>query len=100
VIDTEWHDSGVHQTTLYYPLVKTPMISPTKAYQDVPALTAEEAAEWMVTAARERPVRIAPRIALATQAIDTVSPALLNLVMKRSDTWLTTTTDGKEALEQ
>ena len=26
VIETEWADKGVHSTTLYYPLVKTPMI--------------------------------------------------------------------------
>src|SRR4029078_7179375 len=31
VIETEWADTGVHSTTLYYPLVKTPMIEPTLA---------------------------------------------------------------------
>lgn len=85
VIDTELANSGVHQTTLFYPLVKTPMIAPTTAYHGVPALTAEEAAAWMLTAARERPVRIAPRMALAAQALDTLSPMLLNSLMKRWD---------------
>jgi NAD(P)-dependent dehydrogenase (short-subunit alcohol dehydrogenase family) len=85
VIDTELANSGVHQTALYYPLVKTPMIAPTKAYHGVPALTAEEAAAWMLTAARERPVRIAPRMALAARALDTLSPTLLNSLMKRWD---------------
>ncbi len=88
VIDTEWANSGVRQTTLYYPLVKTPMIDPTKEFENVPGLTSDEAAEWMLAAARLRPVRIAPRVALITQAIDTVSPALLNTVMKRWDAWL------------
>jgi NAD(P)-dependent dehydrogenase (short-subunit alcohol dehydrogenase family) len=83
VIDTEWSHRGVHQTTLYYPLVNTPMIEPTKAYDGLPALTADEAGEWMVTAARMRPVRIAPRIALVAQALDTVSPAAVNALMKR-----------------
>ena len=32
VIDTEWGRSGVHSTTVYYPLVATPMIAPTRAY--------------------------------------------------------------------
>ena len=58
---------GVHSTALYYPLVATPMIAPTKAYEGLPALTSEEAAEWMVTAARTRPVRIAPRMAIAAR---------------------------------
>ncbi len=76
VIETEWATKGVHSTTLYYPLVATPMIAPTKEYQGLPALTSEEAAGWMITAARTRPVRIAPRMALAAQAIDTVVPGL------------------------
>lgn len=57
VIETEWGERGVHSTALYYPLVATPMIAPTKAYEGVPALTPEEAGEWMITAARTRPVR-------------------------------------------
>ena len=69
VIETEWATKGVHSTTLYYPLVATPMIAPTKEYQGLPALTTEEAAGWMITAARTRPVRIAPRMAMAAQAI-------------------------------
>jgi NAD(P)-dependent dehydrogenase (short-subunit alcohol dehydrogenase family) len=31
-IETEWGELGVHSTTLYYPLVATPMIAPTRAY--------------------------------------------------------------------
>jgi NAD(P)-dependent dehydrogenase (short-subunit alcohol dehydrogenase family) len=83
VIDTEWSGRGVRSTTLYYPLVATPMIAPTKAYEGLPALTPQEAAEWMVTAACRRPVRIAPRIALLAQALDTLSPEWVNAIMKR-----------------
>ena len=83
VIDTEWAGDGVRSTTLYYPLVATPMIAPTKAFEGLPALTAEEAAEWMIAAARRRPVRIAPRIALLAQAADTVSPGSVTAMMKR-----------------
>ena len=39
VVETEWGHQGVHSTTLYYPLVATPMIAPTKAYEGMPALT-------------------------------------------------------------
>ena len=83
VIETEWSHRGVHSTTLYYPLVATPMIAPTKAYDGLPALTPDEAADWMVTAARTRPVRIAPRMAVTAKALDTVAPGLLNALMKR-----------------
>jgi hypothetical protein len=73
----------VHSTTLYYPLVATPMIAPTRAYDGIPALSPEEAAGWMVTAARARPVRIAPRKALALRALDLVAPRALNEVITR-----------------
>lgn len=83
VIDTEWSADGVQSTTLYYPLVATPMIAPTKAFQNRPALTAGEAADWMITGARYRPVRIAPRIALAIRALDNINAGLTSAVMKR-----------------
>lgn len=83
VIDTEWGASGVHSTTIYYPLVSTPMIAPTRAYDGLPALGPDEAAEWMVTAARTRPIRIAPRKAIALRAIDVVAPRALNSILER-----------------
>src|SRR6201998_2656297 len=83
VIDTEWSDRGVRSTTLYYPLLKTPMIAPTKEFDGLPAMTPQEAAEWMITAARRRPVRIAPRMSLFSQALDIVSADLFTTLMKR-----------------
>ncbi len=83
VIETEWGAQGVHSTTVYYPLVATPMIAPTRAYDGIPALSPDEAAEWMVTAARTRPLRVAPRKALALRALDVVAPRALNNVLER-----------------
>ena len=83
VIETEWARSGVHSTTLYYPLVATPMIAPTKAYTGMPALSSAEAAEWMIDAAQRRPVRIAPRFGVSARALDVVAPGMLNAVLKR-----------------
>jgi hypothetical protein len=40
------------------PLVRTPMIAPTKHYQRLPALTADQAAEMIMDAVRRRPKRI------------------------------------------
>jgi NAD(P)-dependent dehydrogenase (short-subunit alcohol dehydrogenase family) len=84
VIESEWSAKGVHSTTLYYPLVSTPMIAPTKAYDGMPALSSREAGEWMVTAARARPIRIAPRFAVGIRALDTVGPQWVTALMKRS----------------
>ena len=83
VIETEWATKGVHSTTLYYPLVATPMIAPTKEYQGLPALTSQEAAGWMITAARTRPVRIAPRMAVVSRAMDNILPGVATTLIRR-----------------
>jgi NAD(P)-dependent dehydrogenase (short-subunit alcohol dehydrogenase family) len=77
-IESEWGYRGVHSTTLYYPLVRTPMIEGTSAYHELPTLTADEAAGWMITAAQFRPARIAPRLAVLTKGLDSVSPRFVN----------------------
>jgi NAD(P)-dependent dehydrogenase (short-subunit alcohol dehydrogenase family) len=83
ISETEWAHRGVHSTTLFYPLVKTEMAAPTRAFDGVPGLSAAEAAEWMIVAARTRPVRIAPRVAVALRALDVVNPPLVDALMKR-----------------
>ncbi|MFC7676332.1 SDR family oxidoreductase [Mycolicibacterium sp. GCM10028919] len=82
VIDTELGTAGVHSTTIYYPLVATPMIAPTRAYDGVAALSPDEAAEWMVTAVRTRPIRIAPRKALTLRAVDVLAPRRVNRIFE------------------
>jgi NAD(P)-dependent dehydrogenase (short-subunit alcohol dehydrogenase family) len=97
VIDTEWGRAGVHSTTIYYPLVATPMIAPTRAYDGITALSADEAADWMVTAAKTRPIRIAPRKALALRALDVVAPRGLNNILERETNRMNARTKPPEA---
>lgn len=40
----EWHRLGISATSVYLPLVRTPMIEPTAAYRDMPAMSADHAA--------------------------------------------------------
>ncbi len=54
-------DDGVHMTTVYMPLVRTPMIAPTKIYDRFPTLSPEEAAEMISEAIRKRPKRSGDR---------------------------------------
>ena len=49
----------------------------------MPALSSEEAAGWMIDAARHRPVRIAPRFGVTARALDAVAPGVLNGLLKR-----------------
>jgi NAD(P)-dependent dehydrogenase (short-subunit alcohol dehydrogenase family) len=83
-METEWGPRGVHTTTLYYPLVKTDMSAPTKAFERVPGLSPSEAADWMVVAAQTRPIRIAPRVAIAARALSTVNPTAGLAILRKS----------------
>ena len=58
---SEFADRGIEFTTINMPLVKTPMIAPTKLYDQVPTLSPEDAAEMIVEAIIHKPVRIATR---------------------------------------
>ena len=49
-IASEIIDDGVHITTIHMPLVRTPMIAPTKMYDRFPTITPDEAADMICEA--------------------------------------------------
>jgi len=81
VAASEAHSDGVRFTTVYMPLVRTPMIAPTKAYRDAPALTPDQAAELvlrpLVTLERQLGMGIAKLFNLAHVA----APGTLEAVL-------------------
>ncbi len=77
----EFSDNGINFTTINMPLVKTPMIAPTKMYDSVPTLTPEEAADLITEAIVERPVRIATRTGIFAQLLYAAAPRMYEIVM-------------------
>ena len=77
----EFSDQGINFTTINMPLVKTPMIAPTRMYDSVPTLSPEEAADLVVGAIIERPVRVATRTGIFAQLFYSVSPRAYEIVM-------------------
>jgi NAD(P)-dependent dehydrogenase (short-subunit alcohol dehydrogenase family) len=77
----EWSDRNVTFTTISMPLVKTPMIAPTKLYDSVPTLTPEEAADMVANAIVYRPKRIATRLGTFAQVLHAVAPKMGEIVM-------------------
>jgi NAD(P)-dependent dehydrogenase (short-subunit alcohol dehydrogenase family) len=71
---TEYAGSGLSFTTINMPLVKTPMIAPTKVFENVPTLTAENAAELVVEGIITRAVRIATPVGVLSQALHAMLP--------------------------
>ena len=78
---SEYLDVGVTFTTINMPLVRTPMIAPTKIYQNVPTLAPEEAADLIVQAIVYKPVRIATRLGVFGQVLHAVAPRVAQIVM-------------------
>lgn len=76
-MDAELRRDGIRTTTVYYPLVKTAMMAPTAQYQGRPALSPDEAAEWLLHAVQHRPVEVYPRAARGARLTQAVLPARL-----------------------
>jgi short-subunit dehydrogenase len=75
---------GVHVTTIYMPLVRTPMIAPTKAYDRVPTLSPEQAGDLIAEAIRKRPKRIATTLGSIGQLTYAIAPGAQDLVVNRA----------------
>ncbi|HEY5801545.1 MAG TPA: SDR family oxidoreductase, partial [Burkholderiaceae bacterium] len=78
---SELADRGVKFTTINMPLVRTPMIAPTKLYQNVPTLSPDEAADMIAQAIVYRPVRIATRVGVFGQVLHALMPRVAQIVL-------------------
>jgi NAD(P)-dependent dehydrogenase (short-subunit alcohol dehydrogenase family) len=81
---SEYADTGVKFTTINMPLVKTPMIAPTKIYNNVPTLTPEQAADMIVEAIVYEPVRIATRLGVFGEVLHALMPRIAQITMNTS----------------
>ncbi|MFT3896116.1 MAG: SDR family oxidoreductase [Thermomonas sp.] len=77
----ELSGKGISFTTINMPLVKTPMIAPTKMYDSVPTLTPEEAADLVVKGIIEKPSRIATRLGIFSALINAIAPKAYEVIM-------------------
>jgi NAD(P)-dependent dehydrogenase (short-subunit alcohol dehydrogenase family) len=78
---SEFSDQGITFTTINMPLVRTPMIAPTKIYNNVPTLAPEEAADMIAEACVYKPVRIATRLGISGQVLHAFAPKVAQIVM-------------------
>jgi NAD(P)-dependent dehydrogenase (short-subunit alcohol dehydrogenase family) len=81
---SEFADQGITFTTINMPLVRTPMIAPTKLYNNVPTLAPEEAADLIAQACIFKPVRIATRMGITGQLMHALVPRVAQIAMNTS----------------
>jgi NAD(P)-dependent dehydrogenase (short-subunit alcohol dehydrogenase family) len=80
VVSSETIGDGVTFTTIHMPLVRTPMIAPTKMYDSFPTISPDEAADLVCEAIRAKPKQLNTRLgtfgevayALAPKAVDQI----------------------------
>jgi len=78
---SEFSDEGIAFTTINMPLVRTPMIAPTKIYEQVPTISPEEAADMIGEAIIRRPLRIATRLGIFAQVMHMLMPKVGETLM-------------------
>jgi NAD(P)-dependent dehydrogenase (short-subunit alcohol dehydrogenase family) len=72
---------NVKFTTVYMPLVRTPMIAPTDIYKAFPTLTPEEAAQMLADAMIDKPKRKATRLGTFGEVLYALSPKTVDQVL-------------------
>jgi NAD(P)-dependent dehydrogenase (short-subunit alcohol dehydrogenase family) len=77
-------EDNVKFTTVYMPLVRTPMIAPTDIYKAFPTLTPEEAAKMLTDAMIDKPKRMASRLGTFGEVLYAVSPKTVDLVLNQA----------------
>ena len=80
-IASEIIDDGVHITTIHMPLVRTPMIAPTKMYDRFPTITPDEAADMICEAIIHKPKRIATPMGTLGQVLYALNPKSIDYIL-------------------
>lgn len=76
----EFHHRNVTFTNIYMPLVRTPMIAPTKMYDNIPTLSPDDAANLIIKGIVEKPKRIATRLGTMGELLWAAAPDVTNIL--------------------
>ncbi len=81
VVASEVIGDGVTFTTIHMPLVRTPMIAPTKLYDAFPTITPEEAADMICEALRSRPKHMGTSLGTAGEVAYALAPTAVDRIL-------------------
>jgi thioester reductase-like protein len=81
VVSSEVIGDGVTFTTIHMPLVRTPMIAPTKMYDAFPAISPEEAGDMICEALRSRPKEMGTRLGKFGEVAYSLSPRTMDRLL-------------------
>jgi NAD(P)-dependent dehydrogenase (short-subunit alcohol dehydrogenase family) len=81
VVGSECIGDNVHFTTIHMPLVRTPMIAPTKIYDSFPTISPDEAADLICEAIRAKPKQINTRLGTFGEISYTLFPKAVDQIL-------------------
>jgi len=81
ILAREARSDGVHVTNMRFGLVKTPMIAPTKEYENQRAMTAEQAGQQVLRIMEDLPPAWGHPVGYVGEAMNLLAPGLLDAVM-------------------
>ncbi len=81
VVSSEVIGDGVSFTTIHMPLVRTPMIAPTKMYDHFPTISPDEAADLICEGMRARPKSINTKLGTAGEVLYAVAPKAVDQIL-------------------
>jgi NAD(P)-dependent dehydrogenase (short-subunit alcohol dehydrogenase family) len=81
VVGSETIGDDVHFTTIHMPLVRTPMIAPTKIYDSFPTISPEEAADLICEAIRAKPKHLGTRLGTFGEVAYTLFPKAVDQIL-------------------
>ena len=83
-IASEIVDDGVNITTVYMPLVRTPMIAPTGIYDAFPTASPDEAADLITRAMIYKPKKIATRLGTFGEVLYALAPKSVDVILNQA----------------
>ncbi|HWT22196.1 MAG TPA: SDR family oxidoreductase [Solirubrobacteraceae bacterium] len=81
VVSSEAIGDNVTFTTIHMPLVRTPMIAPTKMYDSFPTISPDEAADLICEALRARPKQVNTRLGTFAEVAYAVAPKAVDRIL-------------------
>jgi NAD(P)-dependent dehydrogenase (short-subunit alcohol dehydrogenase family) len=81
-IQPEVSDDGVRLTTIYMPLVKTPMTAPTTIYKAFPMISARDASDLVIKGMIGSPRRVSTPLGTFGEVIHAVAPSVADRILR------------------
>jgi thioester reductase-like protein len=99
VASSETIGDNVTFTTIHMPLVRTPMIAPTKIYDSFPTISPDEAADMICEAIRAKPKQINTRLGTFGEVLYALAPKAVDQILHMAYKVFPESTKKKEGEE-